>query len=636
MVQGQDLVRVDRMGDVVVLVLAQPPVNALSAGLRLALMQALQTALADPQIIAVVLRGTGKGFSAGADIAEFGKSNPDQSPAIGLGALCQMIENAAKPVIAALHGMALGGGLELALSAHYRVAEASASLGLPEVNLGLLPGAGGTQRLPRLIGAAETLRLMLTGAPIRGAEALALGLVDRVVDGDRTETTRTETTPTETTPTEKTLTDAALAMAHQGLIPRRSCDMRRGFKDMTAYLAAVATARATHQTNPLPAPLRIVDCVEAAALLPFPQGLVAERAAFTDLMATPQAAGLRHAFFTERRAAQPPANLAAKGNVPISRLGLWGVDDMAADLAFQALSAGLHVVWAAPDRAALVQALGRTATRQEQAVVAGLMSEDTRDADWARLTTGREPDALAGVDLALTAPGLPPVTLPGVTLLQAGLGAVAQSFTGQGDGPDAALTVPYDMGGLAELSCHPRSAPEVIAKLMTLARQLNWRLIFAGPGGPIELHLRQAMAAATDHLVAQGMDPGLVAAAQAAQGIGTIAETAAASGLPLRQAAEVLATCLAAMAAEGARMVQDGRARRPLDVDAVALLAGLVPRWMGGPMFQADQRGLLVLRQDMRHRAMTAPDGAPSVFAPVALFDDLIRQGQRFASLNDA
>ena len=577
------------MGEVAVLTLAHPPVNALSAGLRQALTTAVQAALRDATIQTLVLRGDGKGFSAGADIAEFGK--PD--PTARLGDLCLLIETADKPVIAALHGAALGGGLELALAAHYRIAHVAALVGLPEVNLGLLPGAGGTQRLPRLIGASAALRLMLTGLPIRASEALALGLLDRVVD--------------------QGLTEAACAMAAEGLSPRRTCDMRRGLKDMTGYQAAIATARRPAVAAGLaasprlsPAQIRIIDSVEAAALLPFAQGLAAEAMAFADLVATPEAAGLRHAFFTERRAALPPPEVAGSAVPILSRLGLWGADDMAADLVFQALTAGLHVIWAAPDRAALVQALGRTAARQEQAVVAGLLSEDTRDADWARLTTALDPDALGGADLTLSTGQAEALGL------QAGLGAV----TGQG-GPDAAITVPYAPGGLAELSLRPGATADVVARLMALARRLTWRLVFAGPGGPIKWHLRQALAAAADHLAAQGVTADQIAAAQGG------------SAPASRLSTEILAANLAAMAAEGARMVSDGRARRPLDVDAVALLAGLVPRWMGGPMFQADQRGLLVLRQDLRRRAAAAP-----VYAPPALLDDLIRDGQTFASLN--
>ncbi|MEO8241970.1 MAG: enoyl-CoA hydratase-related protein [bacterium] len=592
------VVRLDRVGTVMVLVLTHPPVNALSSAVRQGLSEGLAQALADPDVTAIIIRGEGKGFSAGADIAEFGKVSP-----VGrLGDLCLQIEAATKPVIAAIHGTALGGGLEIALASHYRIANAAAFVGLPEVNLGLLPGAGGTQRLPRLIGAAEALRLMLDGAPVRAAEAMALGMIDRVVEAG--------------------LPEAALAMAAEGLTPRRTCDMRRGLKDMAGYQAAVTAARAAHRGTRLPAPARIIDCVEAAALLPIRQGLYMEEAAFADLVATPEAAGLRYAFFTERRAALPPQAVAARGITQVGTLGIWGVDDMAADLAFQALTSGMRVVWAAEDRAALIAALERTAGRQEQAVVAGLMTEDTRDADWARLVTSLTPETLAGVEVLLTtsdAAALPD-SLAGIA--QAAMGAVQH-----GGGPKVAITVPYAAGGMAELSMARTAPVGAVAVLVALARRMNWRVVYAGPGGPIELNLRQALAAAVAYLHAAGVSPDLVTAALASYGIGT----GPLSVLPPMPAGgeTVVAACLLAMAAEGARMLQEGRARRPLDIDAVALMTGLMPRWSGGPMFQADLHGLLVMRKQMLDLAEEA-----AVFLPAELIDDLLAEGQNFASLN--
>ncbi len=590
---AESVVRSDRVGDVTVLVLTHPPVNALAATVRTALGQALQSALADPEITAIVLRGEGKGFSAGADIAEFGKVRS----AAGLGDLCLQIEAATKPVIAALHGVALGGGLEIALAAHYRIAGAKAFLGLPEVNLGLLPGAGGTQRLPRLIGAAKALRMMLTGSPVAAPEALALGLVDRVVEAN--------------------LTDAAIAMAGEGLGPRRTSDRRTWLKDMAAYQAAVAAARAAQKGNRLPAPDRIIDCVEAAALLPLAQGLMAEEAAFSDLVDTPEAAGLRYAFFTERRAALPPQAVAARGIQPIATLGIWGVDDMAADLAFQALTAGMRVVFAAPDREALVAALERIAARQEQGVVAGQTTEDARDADWARLTTSVTQEALATTELVLTTGGALEVAV-----MSAAIGSAEA-----GGGPDVAVSVPMSAGGLAEVSITAEALPEVVARVLALVRRLNWRVVFAGPGGSIELALRQALAGAIAFLEGEGASRDFVTASLAAYGIGS-GPTSFLPPAPPR-ADGVVSCCLAAMAAEGARMLQDGRARRPLDIDAVALLSGLMPRWEGGPMFQADQRGLLVFRQDLMQWAERS-----ALFLPAELMDRLIADGQSFGSLN--
>ncbi len=597
--QGETaVVRQELAGDIMVLVLAHPPVNALSHAVRQQLAAGIASANANPDISAIVIRGEGRGFSAGADIAEFGKAG--QAP--GLGEVCRRIEACDKPVIAAIHGMALGGGLEIALAAHYRIANAQALLGLPEVNLGLLPGAGGTQRLPRLIGAKEALRIMLGGMPIRAGDAGALGIVDRVVEAG--------------------LTEAAIAMAGEGLAPRRTGDATQGLKDAAGNQAAVNAARAGQKGNRLPATLRIIDCVEAAGLLPLEQGLYVERTAFEDLVVTPEAAGLRHAFFTERRAAAPPQAVAALGVQPITALGIWGADDMAADLAFQALSAGMRVALAAPDRAPLVAALERIAGRQEQAVVAGAMTEDARDADWARLTSTLSPEPLVGAELVLVAGavGLVPEILD--TVAQAGLGAAAAE-----GGPDVAVTVPYAAGGMAELSMSAAAAPVVVARVLALARRLVWRVVFAGPGGPIELNLRQALAGAVSQMEASGVGRDMIAAALGAYGMANGAQTRLPPMPPGGQ--EVVACALAAMAAEGARMLEEGRARRPLDIDAVALISGLFPRWEGGPMFQADRRGLLVLRADLRARAETS-----SLFRPAALIDRLIADGRDFASLN--
>lgn len=580
----------ERVGAVAVLVLAHPPVNALSGAVREALAEGLAAAEADGSVTAIVIRGEGKGFSAGADIGEFGQG----SKALDLGTLCRRIEDCSKPVIAALHGVALGGGLELALAAHYRIANASARLGLPEVTLGLLPGAGGTQRLPRLVGAEVALRMMLGGAPIGAAEALDIGLIDRVVDGG--------------------LTEAALALAAEGLAVRRSGQATAGLRDLAGYQAAVVAARMAQVGNHLPAAGKIVDCVQAAALLPLAQGLAAERMAFADLVGTPQATALRYAFFAERRAATPPPGVPVKGLPALASLGIWGADDAAADLAFQALSAGMPVVLATPDHPALVQALERIATRQEQALVAGLISEDQRDTDWARLTSSLLPDPMLDVGLVLCTPGSEELPLP----VQAVIGA-AQAAGSRAVG----VTVPM-AGGLAELSIGPGAALDAAAQVMALARRLGWRVVFAGPGGPVELHLRQALALAEAALIAGGVPADLVAAALAAYGMG-----GAGSFLPLMPAGgdAVVTACLAALAAEGARMIADSRARRPVDIDAVALLSGLMPRWEGGPMYQADQRGLLVLRADLRTRA-------EPVFQPAQLIDDLIAEGLRFASLN--
>jgi 3-hydroxyacyl-CoA dehydrogenase len=604
--------RLDRIGAVAVLVMTHPPVNTLTGALQQALLHALDDLAADPEIRAVILRGEGRGFSAGADIREAGQG----ARMAELSRLCLRIEDFPKPVIAALHGTALGGGCELALAAHYRIANSATLLGLPEVGLGLLPGAGTTQRLPRLIGAEQALRLMLTGMPVRAGEALALGLLDRVVS--------------------ENLGEAALAMAQEGLPPRPTSGM--AIRDIASHQTAVAAARAALRpdavvpgaSSPLPAPARIVDCVEAAALLPFAMGLNMEAAAFEDLAASPQAKGLHQAFVTERRALQVPPVVAGRTPPPLETLGILGAEDPAADLALQALTAGLKVTLCDADRARLADTLGRIAAKQDQAVAAGQMTEDLRDAAWARLSSSQTPEALLGRDLVLLAPeeidramggGATPIVALPDGLPCAVMGAVAASD----DLCGAGLTVPEAAGGLAELSFDATAAPDLILRLVALGRRLNWRVVTVGAGGPVELGLRLALEDAEQHLLAEGQTPEAIAAALKAFGLG--------AGLlrhlpPMPHGGRaIVQTCLAALAAEGGRMLQDGRARRPCDIDAVALMSGLIPRWHGGPMYLADQRGLLVLRADLRKLASP-------VFAVPQVLDDLISEGQKFADLD--
>ncbi len=602
-VQGQfeeAVVRVDRIGEVAVLVLARPPVNALSEAVRRGLEAGLRAALADPKVAAIVIRGEGRGFSAGADISEFGKTRQGLGPGLGLGDLCLAIEAARKPVIAALHGPALGGGLELALAAHYRIASDKAVLGLPEVSLGLLPGAGGTQRLPRLIGGKDALRMMVSGVPVSAAEALALGLVDQVVTTD--------------------LTEAALAMAGRGLPPRPTGEMRRGLQDGRGFMAAVAEARSAQAGNRLPAAARIVDCVEAALLFPMAQGLLTEEDAFRELVATPEAAGLRHAFFTERRAVKLPPAAADLGVKSLTTLGIWGLGEGVFDLTSQALTSGLRVVLASQEHRPLVGALETIAGWQEIAVSAGRMTAAARDADWARLATVSSLDGLEGLDLILVTQGAPAVP-PGLN------GGIWAAVGPAGQGAAQAITVAAKAGGLAELGLTGEAGPEAVARLVALARRLTWRLVTVGPGGPIETGLLLALAGALDCLESEGISP-----EETSEVLGDWSQTKArtADGLALvARGNRVVALCLAAMAAEGARMLEDGRARRPLEVDAVAMLSGLVPRWRGGPMFQADQRGLLVLRRDL----MSLADRSV-VFRTPDLIDRMIANGKTFAQLN--
>ncbi|MDT8855363.1 enoyl-CoA hydratase-related protein [Paracoccaceae bacterium Fryx2] len=589
-----EVVRQSRDGAVLVLVIDSPPVNALGQAVRAGLADGLALAARDPEIHAVVIRAAGRTFPAGADISEFGK--PAVPPL--LPDLCNQIEALGKPVVAALHGTALGGGLELALAAHGRVADSGARLGLPEVGLGILPGAGGTQRLPRLIGAEQALRLMLTGRPVGAAEALALGMLDRVVEQD--------------------VAGAALAMARElaGTVPVPTSARRDGMRDPLAYQAAVATARRAQGGARLPGPGRIIDCVEAALLLPFDQGLAYERSAFLDLVATPEAAALRHVFFAERMAGRmPEAKAVAR---PVGSVAVIG--GAGADTALALTQAGFAVVLVDPDRAALVAALERIAGAQEAAVLAGRLTPEARDADWARLTPALGLEAMAGADLVLA-----PAAALALVLTASRAGVMVVQTGGWADpAPDRAGDVAglRLVGGLAEVVVGPGTAPETVAALLAIVRRLGRVAVRVAAPGELCARMLAAGRAAVAQIVAAGAAPGALAATLGRHGLPGLAGPAGPGAVP----DEAVRRVLSALANEGARLLGAGLVQRASDIDLALVLGQGFARWQGGPMHWADARGLLVLRRDLR--GWQAED--PAFWAVAPLIDDLLAKGQRF------
>lgn len=605
---AQAVVRQERRGTVAVLVIDAPPVNALGHALRRALWQAIEAADADPDISAIVIGASGRTFPAGADITEFDRAA--EPP--GLSALCDRIEACGKPVVAALFGTALGGGLEVALAAHGRVALASTRVGLPEVTLGVLPGAGGTQRLPRLIGADQALRLMLSGTPVGAAEALALGLLDTVVEDG--------------------LEAAALSLAADlAARPlRRTRDRQEGMRDGIAYHRAVAIARDGVAGHRLPGPARIVDCVEAAQLLSFDQGLAFEAAAFADLVATEEAAGLRHAFFAERRASRFPE--AAEGPEPeVKRLGILGA--LAAELALPALRAGLSLVVVEPNRPRLVAALERIATAQEQAVAEGQMTPEGRDAEWARLTPALGAAALAECDIVLVAD--PELLAEAVEVTPEG---VPLALLGKRSGHRAGRA--GDMfgfrpagGRLIEILPGPETSGAAIRAGLVLARRLGLQPLRAGAPGGIAARVTGQGNLAVRHMLGQGDTPEVIAAALHHYGLGALVPPPAPAALPRiapAEAARIGLRVIAAMANEGARLVGQGVALRPSDVDYAVVASRVFPRWLGGPMHWADRRGLLILRRDL---ALWEQE-APALWTAAPLLLELAATGGHFADLN--
>ena len=283
-------VHYETRGNIALMTVDNPPVNPLSSGVRQGLYDGVEKALGDPAIEAIVITGAGRAFIAGADISEFGGA---AEQAVGLHEALTMMEGSSKPIVAAINGTAFGGGLEVALCCDYRVASPSAPVGLPEVKLGLLPGAGGTQRLPRLIGAEKALGFILSGDPIPAPAAASLGIIDQVVEGD--------------------IVEGAIAFAQQVLA---GGGKTRKIRDESARVEAdrgneqiFADARtmAARRMRGRFAPEMIIQCVEAAVnLADFDAGMKVERDCFAQCMAHPQRAALIHLFFSEREVAKIP------------------------------------------------------------------------------------------------------------------------------------------------------------------------------------------------------------------------------------------------------------------------------------------------------------------------------------------
>ena len=377
-----EVVRTSLSDGVATITIDNPPVNALGHAVRASLLAALEAAWADPKVRAIVLRASGRTWPVGADIKEFGK--PSSEPTLPV--LCRALSQSRKPVVAALHGTVLGGGLELALVAGLRIARPDTKLGLPEVSLGILPGAGGTQRLPRLIGAKQALGMMLTGLPVSAERAEEMGLVDVLADDPDSAEDRVVRA--------WIAGEADLPLASERASPSTHAD---------AWLSAVAEARAgLGSSRRLPAPGRIVDCVEAALLLPEDEGHAFERVAFEELLTTPQSAALRHAFMAERRA-QKPAGLEGVTPRVIAHVGVVGGGLMGAGIATALIGAGYHVTLLERDAEALAAGLARVATLHERAVEKGRLSPEAREEEWARIEGATQYEGLSPADMVIEA-----------------------------------------------------------------------------------------------------------------------------------------------------------------------------------------------------------------------------------------
>ena len=691
-----DTVQYARHDAIAVIRVNNPPVNALSVALRQGLWAAMDQAEADEGVRAVVLVGEGRAFIAGADITEFGK--PPADP--WLPTLCQRIEQSPLLVVASLHGVSLGGGLEIALSAHYRSAQPSARIGLPEVHLGLLPGAGGTQRLPRLIGVKAALDVITTGRQIKAPEASEMGIIDQIAEGD---------------------TEAAGLTYTAALLARNA--PRRPISEMPAPEAIdwdAAYAGTLQKGRGQLSPAQAVRAVQASVEMPFDEGMKAEREMFMDLLEGDQSKGMIHAFFSERAVSNLPE---LKGVAPrdLKQIGVIGGGTMGAGIATAALLAGLSVVLIETGDAQAEAAQGRIAGNISGALSRGKITQDQHDAMLASaLTLSTDYAALKDADLVIEAVfedmavkhevfgKLDAVCKAGCVLATntsyLDINEIAAKTSRPSDVIGLHFFSPAHVMKLLEVVVADQTALDVTATGFALGKMLGKISVRAGVcDGFIGNRILATYRTAADHMVLDGATPYQIDKALVAFGFAMgpfavadlagldigwmtrkrkaphrhpeervptyidklceqghfgqktgqgyyIYEKGQRGGVPnpaipeliaAEQAelgitprsftdAEIVNRYMCAMVNEAAKLLGEGIARAPRDVDMTLLFGYGFPRYWGGPMKWADLQGLPRVLDAIKTYA--AEDAW--FWQPAPLLQDLVAKGETFEHLN--
>jgi 3-hydroxyacyl-CoA dehydrogenase len=382
-----ELVNYTRRGPVAVITINNPPVNALSPGVPEGIAKGIETAAADPEVKAIVVIGGGRTFIAGADIKEFGKVTSGEKPRFSLNSVLETIENSTKPVVMAIHGTAFGGGLEVAMAGHYRVAAPSAQVGQPEVKLGIIPGAGGTQRLPRLAGVAKAVEMCALGEPIDAKAASAAGVIDKLIDGD--------------------LLEGAIAFAQEVAAKPivKTRDRKEKLTDGAGNTAIFAVAReqARKTKRGQMAPLAAIDAVEAATKLNFDDGIAREAEIFRICLFSTQSKALIHAFFGERAVSKIPDVPKETKTYDIKRAAVIGAGTMGGGIAMNYANAGIPVIVKETAQDALDRGIATIRKNYENSVKKGRFSQAVMDQRMALMTPQLTYDGFDQADIIVEA-----------------------------------------------------------------------------------------------------------------------------------------------------------------------------------------------------------------------------------------
>jgi 3-hydroxyacyl-CoA dehydrogenase len=677
-----------RDGDVAVVAADNPPVNALKHEVRAGLTQALAQARDDGAVKAVVIACAGRTFFAGADITEFGK--PPQSPS--LHDVIAAIEAMPKPVVAALHGTALGGGFELALACHFRVAVSGARVGLPEVKLGLLPGAGGTQRLPRLVGPEKALQMIVTGEPIGASEARADGIIDEIVEGD--------------------LTSAAVDFARRVVREERPLRLVRDVEEKLIGEGFADAAEAlTRRLRGREAPAGCVEAVRNAIVLPFEEGLKREAELFRKLVTGDQSKAQRHIFFAEREAAKVPGIPEGTKPRPIASGAVIGAGTMGGGIAMCFANAGIPVTLVETGSDLLQKGLDRVAANYRATVSRGGLSADEMERRIGLITGATELEAVGSADVVVEAvfeemdlkrrvfSDLDRLAKPNALLATNTSTLDVDEIARATKRPQEVLGThffsPANVMRLLEIVRGAATAPDALATAVALGRRIGKVPVTVGVCyGFVGNRMLARRSVETERLLLEGALPQEVDAAVAAFGFPMgpfamadmagldvgwrirkgrgernaiedalceaghygqktgkgyfrydagsrtpipdpevekiILETSARLGVNRRPVAqeEIVERMIFPMINEGARILEEGIATRPGDIDVIWVYGYGWPVWRGGPMYYADRLGLAHIRDRLTYYADRSRDGT---LRPTPLLARLAAEGRGFA-----
>jgi len=644
-------VRFERDRDVAVVTIDHPPVNALSPGVVEGLRAAIEQANVEAEVRAIVVIGSGRTFIAGADVHEFQKPTAGEYVA-KIRATLSTIEDSAKPVVMAIHGAALGGGLETAMAGHYRLIAPSAQVGQPEVKLGLIPGAGGTLRLPRLAGVAKAVEMCAFGAPIKAQEAFAAGIVDRIVDGD--------------------LRAGAVAFAREVASQpvRRTRDRQEKLANADPAIFSAAREQASKKWRGQTAPLAAIDAVEATTKLAFADGLKRESELFYQCLRSPQAKALIYAFFAERAVTKIPGISGSTPTYDIARAAIVGAGTMGGGIAMAFVNAGIPVLIKETGQEALDR--GMTNIRRNYA----RLPQEAADQKLALITPQLTFDGFDQADIIVEAVfenlavkqqvfrEIDGISKPGAILATNTSSLDIDQIAVATKRPDMVIGLhffsPANIMRLIEIVRGSAIRPEVTATAATLAKRLGKIGVIAGncPGfignRMINVYGREAQFLLEEGATVEDVNQALFDFGMAMgplamfdlvgndvmRDIAAISSTAARSPLVLPQLCamgrlgqktgkgwsrydesrkpsadpevaaliestarsagierriiskqEIVDRCILALVNEGAHILEEGIALRASDIDVIYLTGYGFPAWRGGPMFYADSIG---------------------------------------------